>query len=53
MPGKALLKKTGDRIRTDDVQLGNSGVGAQVPMAQALTMRLSAKNEGYKWVASH
>ena len=36
----------------DECQLGNSGVGAQTLVLQALTMRFSAINEGYKWVAS-
>ena len=36
-----------------DVQLGNSGVGAQVLYLRAPTPRFSVKNEGYRWLASH
>jgi hypothetical protein len=39
--------KAGDRIRTHDVQLGNSVLGAQVVMTQTLIARFSAKNEVY------
>jgi hypothetical protein len=40
-------KIAGDGIRTHDVQLGNSLLGAQVAMAQLLITRFSPKNEGY------
>ena len=45
--------KAGERIRTADVQLGNSEVGAQALVPQELTTRFAAENEDYKWVASH
>ena len=49
--GRALFKKLHqgpqEEVFVRDVQLGNSMLGAQVAMAQALTTRFSAKNEGY------
>jgi hypothetical protein len=44
--------KAGDGIRTHDVQLGNSGVGEQVPYPQVPTSRFSVKrdNKGSSWM---
>ena len=34
-------------------QIDDLPPGAQLPVAQALITLFSAKNEGYKWMASH
>jgi len=52
-PYKHFHRKAGDGIRTHDVQLGNSVLGVQVVRTRALTTRFSAKNEDYRWFASH
>jgi hypothetical protein len=39
--------KAGEGIRTLDVQLGNSMLGAQTLVIKALTSRFSARNEDY------
>ena len=46
-------KKAGDGIRTHDVQLGNSEIGAQLLCRQGVMPRFWAENEVYNWVASH
>jgi hypothetical protein len=54
-PGK---RKAADQllhyaIRTHDVQLGNSGFGAQVLYPQAPTSRFAVKNEDCDWLTTH
>ena len=46
-PLKHFHSKAGDGIRTHDVQLGNSVLGAQTLALQTLTSRFSAENEDY------
>lgn len=40
----------GDRIRTDDVQLGKSNVSAQALVAEGVIAVFQAKNEVYRWL---
>ena len=47
------LSKAGERIRTADVQLGNSSFRLQSLASKGLMAALAAKNEGFKWLAGH
>ena len=50
---KYFRVKAGDGIRAHDAQIGNSVRGAHTLFSQGFISRFSAKNEDYKWVASH